>query len=89
MIKIITRKRYNELIDRNNDLAMKNIDLTLDKDHLEGEITLYNTQVNHLMGKVEDLTDKLNKAQKKIDKLTGKDKPKEKKKAGRPRKESK
>jgi len=89
MIKIITKKRYNELIDRNNDLAMKNIDLTLDKDHLEGEITLYNTQVNHLMGKVEDLTDKLEKANKKIVKLTGKDKPKEKKKAGRPRKESK
>ena len=60
-MKIISTKRYNELIDKVNSNADKIVELKLDLDDVKTENDLYNTQVNILMGKVEDLTDKLEK----------------------------
>lgn len=60
-MKILSTKKYNELVETNKRLAKEKLDLTLDNADKDEQMNLYNQQVNILMGKVEDLTDKLEK----------------------------
>ena len=58
-MKILKTKTYNDMVNKIEELENKNIELTCDNDYKDGQMTIYNNQVNYLMGKVEDLTDKL------------------------------
>ena len=68
-MKILSNKKYRELLDKNENLALKNVNLTLDNDDKDAEIQIYNTQVNILLGKVDDLSTKLETKTKEITRL--------------------
>lgn len=68
-MKILSNKKYKELLQKNENLALKNVNLTLDNSDKDAEIQLYNTQVNILLGKVDDLSTKLETKTKEITRL--------------------
>lgn len=89
MFKIISRKKYKEMIETKNKLVKNNIELTLDLQDKENDIEIYLEQVQYLQNEVSKLRKKYEKKTKKVVKKEKKVDEKPKKRVGRPKKEQK
>ena len=89
MFKIISGKKYKEMIEAKNKLVKNNIELTLDLQDKENDIEIYLEQVQYLQNEVSKLRKKYEKKTKKVVKKEKKVEEKPKKRVGRPKKEQK